>query len=70
MDSQLSLRVDRTVFSVVALAEADDDVNYWLNRPPLDRLEALELMRQAVYGYDPATARLHRVLEIAERSPG
>jgi len=29
-------------------------------------MEALELTRQIVYGYDPATTRLQRVLEIAE----
>jgi hypothetical protein len=29
-------------------------------------MEALELMRQINYGYNPATDRLQRVLEIAE----
>jgi hypothetical protein len=27
---------------------------------------ALELMRQKAYGYDPATARLQRVFEVAQ----
>jgi hypothetical protein len=60
------MRVDRTAFSVVNLDQADDDVSYWLTRPPAERLRALELLRQTLYGYDPATARLQRVLEIAE----
>jgi hypothetical protein len=29
-------------------------------------LEAVELMRQIIYGYDPSTTRLQRVLEIAQ----
>jgi len=31
-----------------------------------ERLAALELMRQKAYGYDPATMRLQRVLEITQ----
>ena len=29
-------------------------------------MQALELMRQIIYGYDPATARLQRVFEVVE----
>jgi hypothetical protein len=36
----------------------------------MERLEALEQMRQILYGYDPATTRLQRVLTVAERKPG
>jgi hypothetical protein len=39
---------------------------YWHSRTPEERLRALELMRQRAYGYDPATARLQRVLEIGQ----
>ena len=31
-------------------------------------IEAVEVTRQILYGYDPATARLQRVLEIARRA--
>lgn len=37
---------------------------YWHSRTPQERLWALELMRQRFYGYDPATTRIQRVLEI------
>lgn len=29
-------------------------------------MEAIEVMRQIIYGYDPATTRLERVFEIIE----
>ncbi len=37
---------------------------YWHSRTPQERLAALELMRQKAYGYDPATTRVQRVIEI------
>jgi hypothetical protein len=64
-----SLKVDRTAFVVTSLHESDEK-EYWLSKTPEERLQALELMRQVVYGYDPTTARLQRVLEIAQRKTG
>lgn len=58
--------LDRAVFSVVPLARADDDLAYYLRKTPVDRLAAVEINRRMVYGYDRATARLQRVLEVAE----
>ena len=63
------LKVDRTAFVVTSLYESDEK-EYWLSKTPLERLQALELMRQIIYGYDPATARLQRVLEIAQYQTG
>jgi len=61
-------RLDKTVFSLVSLEEADDDeVEFWLSKTPYERLDALETLRQIFYGYDPITARLQRLFEIAER---
>lgn len=60
------LKVDRTAFVVTSLHESDEK-EYWLSKTPEERLQALELMRQVVYGYDPTTARLQRVLEITQR---
>jgi len=65
-----SLRMDKTVFSVGRLTDASGEREYWLAKSPQERLEAVEVMRQIVYGYDPSTARLQRVLEIAQRPPG
>jgi hypothetical protein len=61
-------RLDKTVFSVVTLEEADnDEVKFWLSKTPYERLDALETLRQIFYGYDTTTTRLQRLFEIAER---
>ena len=59
-------RIDKSKLSVRSLFDKSDDREYWLSKTPQERLAALELMRQINYGYDPTTARLERVLEIAE----
>lgn len=58
--------VDRSALEVTALGDDSSEREYWLSRSPEERLAALELMRQIIYGYDPATTRLQRVLEIAD----
>jgi hypothetical protein len=61
--------VDRSVVTCgEALGESDEKA-FWLSRTPLDRLEAVEFLRETAFGYDPTTARLQRVLEVAEFAP-
>jgi hypothetical protein len=69
MDSQTQeLKVDRSAFSVVTREEArKQDMDFWRSKTPLERLEALENLRQTTYGYDPAVIRLQRILEITTR---
>jgi hypothetical protein len=58
-------RVDRRAFSVVSLHEQDgEEKQYWRKKSPHERLEAVETTRQLLYGYDPASTRLQRVLEV------
>lgn len=64
MDELAKTRLDRTHFSVVNLADSEEKT-YWLSKSPAERLEALELMRQITYGYDPARDRLQRVFTVA-----
>ena len=60
--------VDRSAFSVIALGEQDEaDRKYWLSKSPQERLEGVETIRRILYGYDPATVRLQRVLEVAKQ---
>ena len=61
------LRMDRTHFAVVSFAEPDSAITYWQSKTPDERLEAVEFLRQVAYGYDPATARLQRVLAVIRR---
>jgi hypothetical protein len=61
-------KIDRGVISVVTREEAQrQDIAFWKSKTPAERLEALESLRQTVYGYDPAVTRLQRVLEVIER---
>lgn len=69
MDENNFPRLDKTVFSVISLEEADnDEVEFWLSKTPYERLDALETLRQIFYGYNPTTTRLQRILEITERT--
>lgn len=52
---------------VSSLHEQSDEKGYWLSKTPAERLGAIEQIRQIIYGYNPATTRLQRVLEIVER---
>lgn len=58
-------RLDRSCFSVATLGD-DDSRQYWRGRTPEERLAALEFLRQVMYGYDPASARVQRLLEVDE----
>ena len=43
--------------------ESNPDLEYWLSRPPEERLEAVEFLRRQVYG---SSARLQRVVRIVD----
>lgn len=62
-------KIDKTAFTVASLFDQSDEKSYWLSMTPYERLEAVELMRQIIYGYNPSATRLQRVLEITGRSP-
>jgi hypothetical protein len=66
MDAVNNARLDRSAFDIVPLEKEGDDRDYWRAKSPQERMEALELMRQIIYGYDPATTRLQRFFEVAE----
>jgi hypothetical protein len=64
-----TFKMDKQTLTVTSLSEESDEKEYWLSKTPQERLEALELMRQINYGYNPITDRLQRVLEVAELTP-
>lgn len=69
MDTDKSfVRVDRAVVQESSLFDKPNDVSYWLTRTPLERWQAMELIRQTLYGYDESTGRLQRVLEVVEQA--
>ena len=67
MTNLTSAKMDKTVFLVSELDQESDERAYWREQSPADRLLALELLRQVMYGYDPSTDRLQRFLEVIER---
>ena len=61
------VRMDRAALSVVTTETASDARAYWQTKSMAERLEALELTRQVFNdGYDPATTRFQRILEVVE----
>lgn len=63
-------KLDRTKFSVANLTDRSDEMEYWLSKTPQERWDAAEVLRQIAYGYDLATTKLQRVLEIIKHPWG
>ena len=61
-----NIRIDRTAFSVSSLYDESEEKQYWWSKTPLERIYAVEMMRQMHYGYNSSTTRLQRFFEIAE----
>ena len=68
MDPLHSIRFDKTAFTVASIFDPSDEKQYWLSKTPVERLQTIELMRQIIYGYNPATTRLQRVFEVTQLS--
>jgi hypothetical protein len=66
MDDIRDIKIDRTHLSYGTLREEGDEKSYWLAASLEQRLAAIEQQRQILYGYDPTTDRLQRVLEVAQ----
>lgn len=61
------LTIDKTNVVISSLDEPTDEIAFWSIKSPIEHMAAIELMRQIIYGYDPTTARLQRVLTITQR---
>ena len=65
-------RLDKSAFSVSSLAadgtpaDEREEETYWHSKTPEERLRAVEINRQLVYGYGTTAPRLQRILEIVE----
>jgi hypothetical protein len=68
MDKLEFPKLKRNAFMAASVFDESDEKSYWLSKTPYERLEAVELMRRILYGYDPSTTRLQRVLEVTQRS--
>lgn len=63
-----NFHLDRSIITISSLHEPSDEKEYWATKTPEERMAAIEIMRQIVYGYDPSTTRLQRVLTITKRT--
>lgn len=59
-------RLDKKVLSVGTLKTIDDEKIFWLSKNIQERLVAIELNREMVYGQDRVTSRLQRFLETSK----
>lgn len=59
MNKQVFVRGDRL--------DESQDQEYWFHQSPLERLEALEFLRQTFYDYDPIADRIQRVFSITQQ---
>ncbi|MFM8858009.1 MAG: hypothetical protein ACKOI2_12595 [Actinomycetota bacterium] len=58
------------VVTKTTLHAQDDELEYWLSRPMSERIAAVEILRQRVYGGGDGTRQgLQRVVNIIHRSP-
>ena len=61
-----SFRMDKSALIVTSLSDESEEKEYWGRKSPEERWQALEQMRQIIYGYDPFTSRLQRVLTVTQ----
>ena len=57
--------MDKRVFKITSHGDSDS-LTYWRKKSYVERLEALEQLRQIIFGYDPATTRFQKTLTITE----
>jgi len=68
MNEDAAFAVNRNRLVVSSLGDPSDEKAHWLSRSPAERWRAVELIRQVLSGYDPATEGLRRVLTVVERA--
>jgi hypothetical protein len=61
-------KLDRSVLTVGTLDQDPlEETRFWLSKPPIERLIALELLRMRLANYDNTSARLQRFYTVTER---
>jgi hypothetical protein len=61
-------KLDKTRVVISSLDETTDEISYWAAKTPMERMAAIETMRQIIYGYDQSATRLQRVFTITQRT--
>jgi len=62
-------KMQRSVINIsIGHPDQSEEAKFWLSKPPIERLIALEILRKRVSNYDNLTSRLQRVFTITERT--
>lgn len=56
----------KKTISVSEGSDPTEEKRFWIEKTPLERLAAVEVMGQIVYGYVPTSDRLQRIFTVAE----
>jgi hypothetical protein len=57
--------MNKKLFQITSIRDGNDR-DYWKQKSYEERLEALEILRRIIFGYDPSTARLQRTITITQ----
>lgn len=57
--------MNKKLFQITSIRDGNDR-DYWKQKSYKERLEALELLRRIIFGYDPSTTRLQRTITITQ----
>ena len=57
--------MNKKFFQITSVRDGNDR-DYWKQKSYEERLEALELLRRIIFGYDPSAARLQRTITITQ----
>jgi hypothetical protein len=60
------IEINKKVLCVGKLHDKGEERAYWRSKTPQERLQAIQIMREVLYGEDASSGRLQRVLEIAQ----
>ncbi len=57
--------MNKKIFKNTSIRDSDD-YSFWKDKSYLERIEGLEKLRRIIFGYDPSTQRLQRILKITK----
>jgi len=64
----ISAKLNKNSISIASAEEFEThDIQFWRTKSTSERLEAIEMMRQINFGYDPSSERLQRLFTVAQR---
>jgi len=59
--------LDRRSLTVKILGDNSDEIEFWREQTPQERIRAVEMLRRLNYGIVATSSRLQRLLELDER---